>query len=64
MRCQRCGQNTVPWTISIFDSTKICVQCKRKEKDHPKYKEAIEIGMQHIKAKKYNFAGIGKPQDL
>tara|TARA_R100001463_G_scaffold53063_1_gene104005 strand:+ start:3179 stop:3301 length:123 start_codon:yes stop_codon:yes gene_type:complete len=40
------------------------MECKDKERKHPKFKEAQDAEHQAVKNGNYNFGGIGKPDDL
>jgi hypothetical protein len=50
--------------MSMFNSDIICVGCKEKETQHPKYKEALDTENAMVRNGKINFKGIGKPSDL
>ncbi len=58
--CQRCGGLlTGGRTMSRFNEDCICMDCAKKEKEHPRYKEAVEAEMAAIKQGNMNFPGIG-----
>lgn len=59
MKCERCGKNTDMFTMSIFNTQYICMECKEKEKQHPRYEEAKRREYEEIKKGNYNFEGIG-----
>lgn len=63
-RCERCGKETIVTIMSKFNTQTICMDCKEKEKAHPKYAEADAAEVAAVKAGNYNFAGIGLPPDL
>lgn len=48
----------------MFNTEMICMDCKSKERKHPKYEEAREAERQAVLNGNYNFEGIGKPNDL
>lgn len=50
--------------MSMFNTDRICMECKSKEKAHPAYKDAVEADHAAIRAGNYNFDGIGLPKDL
>ena len=50
--------------MSRFNTEMCCDRCLEKEQKHPMYKKAVEIELQHVDVGDYNFAGIGKPEDL
>ena len=64
MTCDRCHKKTMSSTMSRFNTDNICEPCEDKEKAHPRYKEAREVELEHVKRGNYNFPGIGKPVDL
>ncbi len=45
--------------MSRFNEDCICMDCAKKEKEHPRYKEAVEAEMAAIKQGNMNFPGIG-----
>lgn len=62
--CNRCKIETRMHTMSMFNTETICLECKRKEEKHPKYKDAHNADLAEIRKGNYNFEGIGKPDDL
>lgn len=64
MKCERCGKETTTTICSMFNTEMICMDCKSKERNHPKYAEAREAERQAVLSGNYNFQGIGKPNDL
>lgn len=64
MVCQRCRKETNAHTMSRFDTQDICLDCREKEKRHPKYAEAVAAELAEVRKGNYNFPGIGKPADL
>jgi hypothetical protein len=48
----------------MFNTQEICMDCKDKERQHPKYQEASDAELEQTKQGNYNFKGIGKPADL
>ena len=61
--CSRCGKSA-PFTMSLFNLDKICVECQDKEKQHPDYPKAVTAELAELKKGNRNFKGIGKPKDL
>lgn len=59
MICDRCGKKTNCFTMSMFNTDNICMECKEKEKQHPDYKKAVDADMAEIRKGNYNFQGIG-----
>ena len=64
MICDLCGKQTWVYSTSYFNTDTCCGDCLEKEKQHPKYKEAVEAENAAVRAGNYNFPGIGKPEDL
>lgn len=65
MTCDRCGQKTNAYTLSYFNTEKICVdRCVEAERAHPLFEQAREIETQHVLKGEFNFPGIGLPADL
>jgi len=62
--CRRCGTKTTITIMSIFNTDTLCMPCKDKERNHPKYEEAREADNNAVKRGDYNFPGIGLPSDL
>ena len=59
LKCERCGKTTNTHTVSMFNIQSICMDCKKEEKKHPRYKEAVKADLDAIKNGNYNFEGIG-----
>lgn len=64
MTCDRCGRETGAYTMSMFNTDTICMDCKRREKAHPSYAKAEEADQDEIRNGNFNFPGIGCPPDL
>jgi len=62
--CKRCGKDKGAFTMSRFNTDRICMDCQEKEKAHPDYPKAVEAELAQCKQGNYNFEGIGKPADL
>lgn len=62
--CARCATRTNIHTMSMFNTDEICMKCKDKERNHPKYMEACRREAWEIGHRNFNFEGIGKPDDL
>ena len=58
-RCQRCYTETNCTIMSMFNEDIICMDCKDKERDEPRYKEAQDIERAAVQSGNYNFKGIG-----
>lgn len=63
-QCDRCHKAAVATTMSMFNRDTICMPCKRRETEHPKYAEARNAEAEAVRRGDYNFPGIGKPSDL
>ena len=64
MECNRCEAETNSYTVSWFNTEKICDVCDKKELAHPKIKEAKNAEKAAVIIGDMNFPGIGKPDDL
>lgn len=62
--CDRCACETIVTTVSMFNTEIICLDCKKKEREHPLYEAAQLADDEQIRQGNYNFQGIGKPADL
>lgn len=59
--CDRCrGSLTAGRTMSMFNEDCICMTCKEKERQDPRYKEARDAEVAEVKKGNYNFKGIGR----
>lgn len=50
--------------MSKFNLDHICMTCDKKEKAHPKYKQASLAEHKAVKSGNLNYEGVGKPTDL
>jgi len=57
-QCQRCYTETNSYTMSFLNTQLICNECDKKEKDHPRFKEAKEAELRQVKAGNYNYKGL------
>ena len=58
--CQRCNKPTNGITImSMFSAQIICMDCKKKETQDPRYADAVKADVEQIKKGNFNFKGIG-----
>lgn len=58
--CDRCGGLLDKGrTMSRFNEDCICMDCAEKEREHPRYKQAVEAEMEAVRNGDYNFKGIG-----
>ena len=64
MECNRCEAETNSYTVSWFNTEKICDVCDKKELAHPNIKEAKDAERKACNEGDMNFPGIGKPDDL
>ena len=62
--CQRCMKLSETHTMSMFDVALICMDCAKREQDHPRYSKAREADVRAIQKGDHNFSGIGVPEDL
>jgi hypothetical protein len=64
MICERCRKETNVSTMSMFNTDTICMECEKKEREHPAYTAAQDAERNAVIAGNYNFPGIGKPEGL
>lgn len=64
MKCDRCKKDTTIWTMSYFNTDKLCPECEQREIEHPDFKRAKNIELEHCLRGNLNFPGIGLPDDL
>jgi len=57
--CERCLKETNITTMSMFNTQIICMNCKKIEREDPRYDEAVKADHEEIKKGNYNFKGIG-----
>ncbi len=58
--CPRCYEETNITIMSMFNTDILCMSCKKKEKEDPRYKEAQEAERRAVQSGNYNFPGIGR----
>lgn len=63
-KCDRCGKPTAVRIMSMFNTDMICMDCKDKEKKHPRYFEAELADRNASRQGNRHFEGIGLPTDL
>jgi hypothetical protein len=63
-RCDRCGALARATTMSYFNTDTICMDCRTRERAHPKFEEARDAEIAACKGGNFNFPGIGLPDDL
>ena len=56
--CQNCYEETSAYTMSMMSTDLICMDCKRKEKKHIRYQEAVEAESKAVASGNLNFKGI------
>ncbi len=61
--CSRCGCSLdgKAFTMSRFNTDKICLKCEATEQQHPDYKKAADAELEAVKHGDYNFPGVGWP---
>lgn len=61
-RCDRCGGSLEGGRImSMFNEDCICMECCKKERELPEFKQAAEAELAELKRGNRNFKGIGYP---
>lgn len=58
--CKRCYTETFATIMSMFNTQMICMGCKDKEEQDPRYQEAREAEAAAVRAGDFNFKGIGR----
>ena len=58
-RCDRCGAPLTARIMSMFNEDVICMDCKKKERERPDYRAAVEADNAAIQRGDRNFKGIG-----
>jgi hypothetical protein len=48
----------------MFNTEVLCLDCKEREEQHPRYEEARRAEAEAVRRGDMNFPGIGKPEDL
>ena len=62
--CDRCGGSLAAGRMmSMFNTDTLCMDCIRKERQNPKYREAQEAEHQAVEKGDYNYPGIGYPNN-
>ncbi len=60
--CERCGAPlNGGFTVSRFSTETICLECSRRERQHPDYDKVVRQEMEEIKKGNYNWPGPGWP---
>ena len=62
--CKRCFKETTATIMSMFNTDRICMECKAKEKAHPDYQKAVDAECAQVTAGQRNYPGVGRPTDL
>ncbi len=68
--CERCGGSLVnadghkEFILSMFNKERVCMHCKKREREHPKYKEALEAVRREENCGNREYEGIGCPPEL
>lgn len=64
-KCDRCGASLEGGRImSMFNTDCICMDCHKKERELPEFKQAAETKLAEIRRGNYNFEGIGYPAEV
>jgi hypothetical protein len=64
MTCDRCGRQDTASVTSWFNTETICMECSRKEREHPLFPAAKAAEEAACARGDFNFPGIGLPDDL
>ena len=61
-KCDRCGGSLEHGRImSRFDTSCLCLECEREERQHPDYQKAADAELAAVRRGDMNFPGIGWP---
>ena len=61
-KCDRCGGSLEHGRImSRFDTSCLCLDCEREERQHPDYQKAADAELAAVRRGNMNFPGIGWP---
>ena len=61
-KCDRCGGSLEHGRImSRFDTSCLCLNCEREERQHPDYQKAADAELAAVRRGDMNFPGIGWP---
>ena len=61
-KCDRCGGSLEHGRImSRFDTSCLCLECEREERQHPDYQKAADAELAAVHRGDMNFPGIGWP---
>lgn len=59
--CDRCSGSLEGGRImSKLNTDCLCLTCKKKEKQHPRYKEAVKAELEEVKKGNYSYEGLLK----
>ncbi len=59
--CQRCYVNASSYTMSMYSTRLICMNCKNEERNRDDYEEAVRAEEEAVRAGNRSFKGIGEP---
>lgn len=63
-RCERCLGSATSYTVSYFNTARICLPCDEIERKHPDFAEAQRVEGEAVMAGEMNHPGIGLPPGL
>lgn len=63
-KCDRCEQNVTHLIMSRLNIDWLCEHCVKKEKSHPRYKEAYRKEQEEVKKGNFNYKGLLYGQEL
>ena len=59
-RCQECYKETSTYTMSMYSTLLICMECKDAEKKRADYEKAVKADVDAIISGDFNFKGINE----
>ena len=57
-RCQECYKETSAYTMSMYSTLLVCMECKDEEKKRADYEKAVKADIDAIISGDFNFQGI------
>ena len=57
-QCDRCGTKSLVSIMSMMNTDWLCPECKKQEKAHPRYRDAVEAEMLECMKGNLNYPGL------
>lgn len=62
--CERCRKPVDSVMMSMLNRQMVCLECKDKERKHPRYKEAAAAELAEVQRGNYNYPGLLDGEDV